>query len=366
MSLRPSLREVFQGLQLDEVSESRARTSLEALQRTSTASPWYVKAFAGAGAWISAAFVLSFFGCVGVMENEVIFIAVGLFASICATLLRRLATGAFVDQLTLALALAGVGMVTAGVGMTSEDVETTAVANLLLSAGLLVAFPDSIFRFIATLNVVGASLVLLWSGLGVLGVDIGVFVCAAVAQFLLIFQPRLAVSRVGEIADSVTLGLSACVPLLLLGRSTMSAMDSLVGLGFDTHIVAPPISVLTLGLTALTLYTAWHTMKELDLEPASSTGAGVFVALTLMALLTPHTPSVIASVGLLLSGFLRRNSLLLGIAVAFLLVSGSWYYYDLGLSLLAKSGALVGSGAILLALRWFLSQREPRTAVEAR
>ena len=52
-------------------------------------------------------------------------------------------------------------------------------------------------------------------------------------------------------------------------------------------------------------------------------------------------------------------------ALVFLLCFGVLYYYDLSLSLLAKSGALVGSGLVLLGLRLFLLRRFPATTVEA-
>ncbi|WP_342375646.1 DUF4401 domain-containing protein [Myxococcus stipitatus] len=372
MSLRPSLRDVFQGLKraghLDEVAESRARSTLEALQRTSTATPWFVKALAGLGAWLSASFILSFFACIGIGTQEVAFILLGIVCCVAATALRRLSTGAFLEQLALALALAGLGIVTAGVALETGEAQPAALANLVVSAALLVAFPDSILRFITTLTLVGAALVLLWNVLGILGVDLGVFVCAALAQGLLLYQPRLAATRMGELLGSLSLGLAACVPALLLVRGSLHFLDAQFWFRFGDSAAPNGPPILTLLLTGLTLYAAWHTMNELDLEPASTAGAGVFAALTLMAVLTLHTPAIIASVGLLLSGFLRRNIVVLGLAVAFLVLSGAWYYYDLRITLLAKSGALVGSGAVLLALRWFLSRRAPHSpaTVEAR
>ncbi|AGC47535.1 hypothetical protein MYSTI_06262 [Myxococcus stipitatus DSM 14675] len=369
MSLRPSLRDVFQGLQreghLDEVAESRARTTLEALQRTSTATPWFVKVLTGIGAWMSASFILSFFACIGIGQNEVAFILLGVVCCVAATALRRLSSGAFLEQLALALALAGLGIVTAGVALETGEAQPAALANLVFSAALIIAFPDSTLRVIATFTLVGAALVLLWNFLGILGVDLGVFVCAALAQGLLLYQPRLAAGRMGEALGSLSLGLATCVPALLLVRSSMRLLDVENWFRFGDASAPNGPLVLTLLLTALALYAAWHTMNELDLEPASTAGAGVFAALTLMAVLTLHTPAIIASIGLLLTGFLRRNVVVLGLAVAFLVLSGAWYYYDLSLTLLAKSGALVGSGAVLLALRWFLFRRAPHSPATA-
>jgi uncharacterized membrane protein len=62
-------------------------------------------------------------------------------------------------------------------------------------------------------------------------------------------------------------------------------------------------------------------------------------------------------VGILALGFHRRSDVLIGLAVAFLLGFGVLYYYDLKMSLLAKSLALVGSGLVLLGLRLFILRR---------
>ena len=90
----------------------------------------------------------------------------------------------------------------------------------------------------------------------------------------------------------------------------------------------------------------------------------MFASLGLTALLTLNTPGVIGAAGILALAFHRRNTVLLGLAVAFLIGFGVFYYYDLSLSLLAKSGALVGSGLVLLGLRLFLLRRFPAATAE--
>jgi uncharacterized membrane protein len=100
-------------------------------------------------------------------------------------------------------------------------------------------------------------------------------------------------------------------------------------------------------------------MEETHAEPGGLAGVTVFAALALTALLTFRTPGVIAALGVLMLGFHRRSVVLLGMAVLFVLVFGVSYYYDLGLSLLAKSLALLGSGLLMLGLRIFIARRFP-------
>jgi len=358
MSLRPSLRDVIQGLQregqLDDHAEARALATLEVHQRTSTATPWFVKALAGFGAWIAAGFLLSFFGCTGLYKEEAALIVLGVLLCVSATFLRRSGQGAFLEQLALALALAGVGLITTGVAILARDESIPAIAHFVVCAALLLTFPDPILRFLATLNMGGAALFLLWDGLGGVGLDVGILACAALMHGLFLFQSRLTAGSRGDLVGPVGFALASGIPGALLARGIPDVVGT-----FLVDRAALPVPALTVGLTAITFFTAWSVMKELKLDPSGGAGAAVFAALTVTALLTPHTPAVITAVGLLTLGFHRRSNILLGLAVAFLLASGGWYYYDLGLTLLAKAIALAGSGLVFLALRLALTRRHP-------
>ncbi|AKF83144.1 protein of unknown function [Myxococcus fulvus] len=365
MSLRPSIQQVLEGLrregQVDTLAESRARTTLEVHQRISTASPWFVKAFAAFGAWVSAVFLLSFFVCVGLWREEEIFTVVGLVLVVAATALRRFVQGVFLEQLTLAVTLAGVGTVATGLAhFASDDAGVGAV--LVISLALLFVYPDATMRFLATLGAGGAGLYLLLRWVPGPGMDLGLLAFTGLLHWLFLQQARLRTGRFGTLLGPVSFALACGLPAAMLTRLASFGRGSI-----DGHVTLP-LPLLTLGLTAIALYTAWHVMREHDLSPSGTQGAAVFAALTLVAVLTVHTPAVISAVGLLTLGFHRRSSLMVGIATAFLLASGAWYYYDLSVTLLAKAIALAGSGLILLGLRLFLSRRFPQTPppVEAR
>ncbi|WP_426745357.1 DUF4401 domain-containing protein [Myxococcus faecalis] len=365
MSLRPSIQQVLAGLrhegQVDEFAESRARSTLEVHQRTSTASPWFVKAFAAFGAWLAAIFLLSFFACVGLWDEEEVFAVIGIVLVIAAVALRRTIHGVFLEQLTLALTLAGVGM--AGVGVAQFGSDNAGVgAGLVLCLVLLFVYPDSTLRFLATLGAGAASLYLLLELVSGQVMDLGLLACTGLLHWLFLQQARLRTGKYGDLVGPVSFALACGLPAAMLTR--------LASFLVETHewSLTLPMPLLTLGLTAITLYTAWHIMREHDLPPSGAPGAAVFAALTLVAVLTVHTPTVICAVGLMALGFHRRSNLMVGIATAFLLASGAWYYYDLSVTLLAKALALMGSGLILLGLRLFLSRRFPQapSPVEAR
>jgi hypothetical protein len=363
---RPTLQDVLNGLQaeghLAPDAGERARTTMEVYRRTDVATPWFVKALAGFGAWVAAAFLLSFFGCVGLWNEEAMLAVLGLIIGGGATLLRRSTRGAFMEQLALALCLAGVAMVQTGIAMMTKSEIAPAVIQLVLGAVLLALFPDAILRFLMALGMAGAAVFLLWKGLGELGMQLGLLGGAVLVHWLLLEQARLRRGRWGELVGPVAFALACGVMGSLLTLNFAGAFVRELRM----HGISTPDAVLTLGLTALTLYTAWRVMRELGLEASGVAGAAVFVALGVMALMTLHTPAVITAVGMMVLGFHRRSAVLLGLAVAFLLAAGGWYYYDLGLTLLAKALALTGSGLVFLGLRLFLLRRFPVAAAEVR
>ncbi|NMO17454.1 DUF4401 domain-containing protein [Pyxidicoccus fallax] len=367
MTRRPPVKEVLAALEaeglLDTGSETRVRTALRTHQFLHAATPWFVKALAGFGAWLAAAFFLSFLGCIGLLDNEAVLGVFGLGFCVAATLLRRRARGLFLQQLALALCLASVVMVAVGLGEAmrpNEDVGA-AVIVLVLGAVLLVTFPDAILRFLMTAGVAASAVFLLWRMMDEFGVQLGLLVCAVLVHVLFLEGARLRLGPRREWVGPASYGLACFVlgSLLTLGFSRMLGVES-------PERLDAPDGLLTLGLTAVTLYTAWRVMRELKLEASGVAGAAVFAALVLTALMTLNTPAVIGAVGMMVLGFHRRGVDLVGLSAAFLLAAGGWYYYDLSLTLLAKAVALLGSGLVFLGLRLFLLRRFPAAVAEVR
>jgi hypothetical protein len=176
------------------------------------------------------------------------------------------------------------------------------------------------------------------------------------AHLLFLKQGRLQAGTWGELVTPGAFGLVTTLLYSLLMRSWFH--DAYLNLFREGAAELPP-GVLTLGLTVVTLYSAWRVLEETDANPGGTAGVTAFAALGLLAVLTLQTPGVIATTGVLLLGFHRRNVVLLGMAVLFVVVFGVSYYYDLQLSLLAKSLALLGSGLVLLGLRLFILRRFP-------
>ena len=137
---------------------------------------------------------------------------------------------------------------------------------------------------------------------------------------------------------------SLCVHVLLLASGELASEG--------ITVISPYFAslVLTGGLIALFGWAAGD-MAKLRTQPLllASTGAAL---LGLIA-----APGMLLAIMLLVLGYARHERALLATGVALIPVFLLLYYYQLDLSLPQKSAALAGSGALLLAGRFYLLRR---------
>ncbi|NNB88643.1 DUF4401 domain-containing protein [Corallococcus exiguus] len=369
MALRPTIQDVLAGLKaeghVDAEVDARARTVLEIRQKTLGASPWFVKALAGGGAWLSAAFMLSFFACVGLWKEEVALTGLGLMLAVASVFLRRSTQGPFMEQLALALCMAGVGAFLLGLGQMDQSTPTIAFAGAVASLALLAVFPDLILYFLATVGLCVSVGVLALDTVSGAGVDVWMLLCAAALSGILLFEPLLRRGQLGPRVGPIAFALACAVPGWLLFRSFESSQEGFrYVFRFESAFV--PSAYLSILLALLVGWTGWRVLRELGLSQEQRVWIPAAGALVLLTVMTLNTPGVLVAVLMLTLGFHRRSRVMLGLAVAFLLTFGAYYYYDLRITLLAKALALTGSGLVLLGVRQFFLRRQPAVLTEAR
>ncbi len=118
---------------------------------------------------------------------------------------------------------------------------------------------------------------------------------------------------------------------------------------------------LSLGLLALEA----AIFRELSLPPTHPAAVTAWLGTALLCAITFRTPGIAAALGVLALGFHRRRPLLVGLSIVFLIAFSGFFYYSLSATLLTKSAVLVGSGLVLLGVRFVLGH-STREAVEER
>lgn len=363
MALKPSLQEVLSRLRaqgaLAPNAELRARTAMAVYWRSTAATPWYVRVLIGFGAWMAACFLIGFFGLLIGLRDELAFFILGLILCGVTAGLRHVSSQIFLSQLCLAFSLTGQALFLFGLAAITDSASATAMGVLLLELALLFLYPDRILRFLATAGAALALLFLAYQPRILALVDLTLAAFAVVLHLLFLYQARLQRGHWAGLLSPVTFALAIIFLGALLGRCFVP-----LGREFRLEGTESPLAILTLGLAVVTMYTAARVLQEVGIEVSGTAGATVFASLGLTALLTLNTPGVIAAAGVLALAFHRRSVVMLGLGVAFLIGFGVLYYYDLSLSLLAKSGALLGSGLVLLGLRLFILRRFPAAPAE--
>jgi hypothetical protein len=116
-------------------------------------------------------------------------------------------------------------------------------------------------------------------------------------------------------------------------------------------------AILTLSLIALIGWAAGN-LKKLKTEPLILASIGSVMLGIISA------PGVILSICLMVLGYAKHERLLLLMGILLMPLFIFLYYYNLDISLMAKSGVLIGSGIILLAGRVYLAAKKFDREVE--
>lgn len=333
-----------QGLATD-AADAPARAALEAGLRDHL--PWYLRAAIGLGAWLATGFFLGFLLFFVEIENGIVRVLVGLALIAFAVWRRHGTTSEFVRHASVAAALAGFALLIAGL-YDQFDARATGVMVVFLSAALIRLMPDSVFRFLATLTMVAAIYVSIVDERSARGYELVTVVVVALAAVVWRFRVR---DRSPDVEDMLRpVGYAIVVAMfiaLLIGMST-----HLGRLSFDTGRWLIVGRMTTIAITIAFVVLVWKIIDEQDGAALNNPAAvAALVGAVALGATTLTSPGITAGAVVLTLAFDRRDTVLLGMAIAFLLVFGAVYYYALHLTLLEKSGVLAASGALLLAIR---------------
>ena len=353
---RRSLSQVF-GVLGGVFDLDAARRSL--LTRDGDDTPWFVQALIIGAAWAAAILTAGFLSVLNIVtEHNAAIVAIP--TAIAAILLRRMAlkrptgriTTDLMEQIALALSglarwfvIIGVEELTRGSGLFARFDHPAAALVVLLALELvfLAFYPDRLQRFLAT------ALAGLWLTLLDMELDFGplirnAYVIAAAAGASALWL-RPVPARFAAWRAPVGFGL-----VLFAGLSLFEGTLIEAGIGELSRLHWPA----TLGMALVSLWITWDVIRERGVPPTSPLALVAYGSVAVLAAVGWREPGLVAAVGLLVLAVHRRERLLFGLGVVFLVAFGVHYYYSLELDLMAKASVLMGSGIVFLAARWGL------------
>lgn len=318
-------------------------------------TPWFVRVLVGFGAWIAGMMLAAGISVLLAVGNSSVgLILMGLLVCTGSTALRHHSRGDFSAHFALSMSLAGQAMVGVGLVMVADRGERWGIflaGMALLEVVLLLGFRDSVHRFLSAFATVLLFTLLLehyhfavlesaFVGLGLLAWAL--LPVQAWSGFLLPLR-----RPVGYALATVFLGLFAWHSFERMAFHHGSGTSAWAAgfQGVPTWLLGALAPGLLLAAAALRI------LLRLGRSPGSTAGLLVLAAVLGLSLLGIRVPGIPAMIFVLVIAEESRESAMFGLAVVTGLFLVTRLYYEMDLSLLAKSGVLAGSGGLLLGLR---------------
>jgi len=299
--------------------------------------PWFVSLLMGIAGWVAGLFVLVFLGIMLDLNGSTSMLAIGVALLGVAWVLYLVGRGAvFVDQLALALSIAGQLAITAFLFKELDAALPVTVAILGMQLLLFVVMPDRTARTLAAFfaNIAWVIVVRLWlrpnEGDGAFFSPNGVVqmplfgAWTPLIEWLVTWIPPIA--AIAWLRSTETTWMAR--------RTAEFARPALTGLLLGLALggmAAEPLSMLVFGTNELGLsFNAWALFPLLS------------IALAMLAAV---------------NAFALRSAGLLGFAIVAALVHLARFYYLYGTSLTAKALIMLGAGAVLLGAGRLLARR---------
>ena len=315
-------------------------------------SPWYIQALLVAGAWLAAIlFTVFFFGSLlSGVKNPLVHLTLGLLVcGGCAWIMRVKPEARFLVQFALALGIAGQLLFGYGFGDLADEFFAAALAVTVINAALIPLARQGLQTFLSVMIASGALLTALWDlkwwmGTNLLALLLALGVTAAWELRSWYARPQWRPAGYG-------LAMSFFGVLHL---SLLPASDIFRYRGQETSWW-----ITTAGLSVLLALVIVRIARSLGRDWNSPPVLWLLAGVGVLAVTAHNSPGVLGALLGLGLGYQRRDRLLSGLAVLFLAVFLSAYYYHLELTLLEKSAALAASGALLLLFAFLLRKTAP-------
>lgn len=309
--------------------------------------PWFISALLGIGAWLAVIPFLGFLFSIHLVESPPSAIIVGAILVISTIVLHQPNRQAwFFNQLCLALNLTGQILCIGGT-FWGSDITTAMLLAMALATLLIGVYQNDLHRFLSVLTAAGAMLVLLYDLEVYEGIHALIFGIAAGATWCWLEEANhLTDKTMAALYRPLGYGFVMALQIILLW-SILPSINFLATINWEGS---------TLGLTLLLLIIEYSILYSHQVTVLSLKGHLIFTGTLLIGLLFSNNPGMLAALIVMLLGFQRGNRVLIGLSIVFLTIFLVAYYYYLEITLLEKSLALIGSGVVLLGLRFLLKR----------
>ncbi len=338
------LRQFCEAQDIDQMAADEAIRRDRAESASTLAMPWYARFIVGFGAWITALVAIALGGTILVfldIEAEYALAVMGtVFFGTALWWLRDSEQQAYATQLGIAVAAAGTAMIAAGVGLETEELSAAMVVSVILTMIVIWATHYRSLQFLAALLASFLFVGTLITEEVPYYLDIAAL-AGPVAVYLMVRPPRRDVQPAATV-------LLITMPLLGIFHDTNARMwEAGVAGGWFARIL----------FVAIFLWLAYVHWRRVADDAARHRLAIFAAAAVIVGLLLPPGGSAALVIIMLAFTLGSRPLALLGVLLQIVYI---WrFYYDMQVTLLAKSGVMFAVGIVLIVAWWFMQRGTP-------
>ncbi len=319
---------------------------------------WYIRALQGFAGWIAGFFLLGFIGSLLVMvfdyENSLLLIFSALLGNgLAYTLAKNRKNSEFLQQMSLVFNLCGQLLFAWGLFYLVDSWSAIFFLSLLLYQSLVIYFiADYSSRLITTWFAMFA----LYASLAKLGTA-NLNIAIASSMFLIIWLRDTKWATQRDLWEPVGYGIA--LSLLQIHGQTISGefFDWWYPASNYEWIGLTSFWLAELVLSGLLIYIFFTITRSFEIIWNTTVGWMIIGGLLLLLLARFYIPGIGAAVLLLLVGFMKQRRMLFMLGMIAFISFLSWYYYQLSLTLLAKSISLIVLGICFLIAYFLLNNR---------
>ncbi|KPL79517.1 DUF4401 domain-containing protein [Herpetosiphon geysericola] len=322
--------------------------------------PWYMRIFAGIGAWLAALLFIGFLVITRIIINEVGALIVGLIlCGVSAGLHHNKSSSTFVHQFALATSIAGQILAVIGwVVILDGSYIGSALGVIVLEIVLFAIQRDFIQRLIATLAIIAAIHVIVgdlsrWN-------ENFNYIYLLLSCLIIMFsgflwlEPKIHADELWPSAAPIGYGI-----LLFMGASSIFTNVDWADLALRSNFFMLPalVGIICLGISI------WMIINEFAYQLNPIELGSIGIGLLFIAFIGFNTPAIIIALLILVLSYWRGYWVMFGFGCLALLSALSLYYYNLNISLLYKSIILFASGLTLLVIRALIIKLNQKEAL---
>lgn len=318
------------------------------LARLDDATPWYVRAMVGFGAWVASLLLIGFVAGFSLQAGGVV--ALGIVLIVAALTLRWFYHNDFVVQATLATSLAGQALLIFGLnddGYGGNWASQLSITAMVVSAVLLVVFPDRIHRLLSVLFFFASLVVLMYAQQLSAWIVLPGPLAAAALVAVQHWRSTLFSRGLGRYVWPLENGLM----LSAFGILMISTLYLLPEVSEFAFYPRPWISTLLLGglLMFVLVGGARARLSQNKLEEALLYGLSALIIGAAWA-----APGLILALLVTVLGLNKAQRGLMAAGIGFLVIFLVAYFYGIQVSMPVKAASMMLSGGVLLLACWAL------------